>query len=243
MLDDGSLSWDSDQLSGLATRHPVLLIWEDAHWIDATSLELLDLIADRVQSIPVLAVISYRPEFRPRWARYTHVTSLVLNRLGRKQASAMIEHLTAGKALPRDVADQIVARTDGVPLFVEELTKTVLESGLLKDAGSHYAVAGALPSLAIPATLQDSLLARLDRLAPVKEVAQIGAVIGREFSYDLLAAAAPQSPETLRDALSDLVNAELIFGHGTPPYASYTFKHVLVQEAAYQSLLRSKRQQ
>jgi class 3 adenylate cyclase/tetratricopeptide (TPR) repeat protein len=233
----------ADQLPGLATVQPVLLIWEDAHWADPTSLELLDLVVDCVQSIPVLVIITFRPEFAARWTGYTHVTPLVLNRLSRKQAATMIQNVTSDKALPHEVFDQIIAKTDGVPLFVEELTKTVLESGLLKDAGNRYTLAGPLPPLAIPATLQDSLLARLDRLAPVKEVAQIGAVIGREFSYELLAAVTAQPPKALRQALADLVKSELVFGHGPPPYASYTFKHALVQDAAYGSLLRSKRQQ
>ena len=233
----------ANQLPGLAAVQPLLLIWEDAHWADPTSLELLDLVVDRVQSIPVLAIITFRPEFVARWTRHTHVTQLALSRLSRKQVATMIENVTPDKALPREVSDQIIAKTDGVPLFVEELTKTVLESGLLKDAGNRYTIAGPPLSLAIPATLQESLLARLDRLAPAKEVAQIGAVIGREFSYELLATVAAQPTGSLRQALEDLVRSELVFGHGPPPHTSFTFKHALVQDAAYWSLLRGKRQQ
>jgi predicted ATPase len=155
----------------------------------------------------------------------------------------MVERLAAGKELPGAVLEQVLARTDGVPLFVEELTKTVLESGLLIDLGDHFELAGPLAPLAIPASLQDSLMARLDRLAPVKEVAQIGAVIGREFSYELLAAVADRAEEELCAALDRLVSSELIFRHGTPPEAVYSFKHALVQDAAYQSLLKSRRQQ
>ena len=231
------------QLEGLAAKQPVLDVSEDAHWIDPTSLELLGRAVDRVQRLPVLLVITFRPDFAPRWTGYPHVTLLTLNRLGRRQVVALAERVAGGKALPAEVLAQIVAKTDGVPLFVEELTKAVLESGLLRDEGDRYALAGPLPALAIPATLHDSLMARLDRLASVKEVAQIGAALGREFSHELLAAVVPHSEERLRDALDQLVEAELVFRRGTPPEASYTFKHALVQDAAYESLLRSRRQQ
>jgi class 3 adenylate cyclase/predicted ATPase len=232
-----------EQLAGLARARPVLELYEDLHWVDPSTLELLDLLVERVRSLPVLAVLTYRPEFSPPWSGQAHVTSLPLNRLGRRQGAAIVERIAGDKPLPAEVVEQIVARTDGVPLFVEELTKTVLESGLLTDAGDRYELSGPLPPLAIPATLHDSLLARLDRLAPVKEVAQTAAVIGREFSQAVLAALSPLSEVELGAALDQLVAAELIFRRGTPPAATYSFKHALVQDAAYQSLLKSKRQQ
>ncbi len=232
-----------DQVAGLAARQPVMALYEDLHWSDPTTLELLDSAVGHIQSLPVLAVFTFRPEFRAPWIGFAHVTSLTLNRLNRRQSAVMVEKVTHGKALPSEVLEQIVAKTDGVPLFVEELTKTVIESDLLQDVGERYVLGGPLPPLAIPASLYDSLMARLDRLAPVKEVAQLGAVIGREFGYELLAAVSSLDDSKLRDALQQLVNAELLFRHGTPPHATYTFKHALVQDAAYASLLRGRRQQ
>lgn len=231
------------QVEGLAQRKPVLELIEDVHWIDPTSLELVERLIERVRSLRVLLVITFRPEFKPSWIGHPHVTSLTLNRLSRKSGCAMIERLTAGKTLPTEVLQQIVAKTDGVPLFVEELTKNVLESGLLREESGSYVLAGPLPPLAIPATLQDSLTARLDRLIPVKEVAQIGAAIGREFSYELLALVIPLRENELHEALARLEESELVFRRGTPPHATFNFKHALVQDAAYDSLLRSKRQQ
>ncbi len=231
------------QLEGLAVQKPVLMVLEDAHWLDPTSFELFSLIVDRLARLRVMLIVTYRPEFTPPWGGQRHVTTLTLNRLGRRHGAALIESITHGRSLPAMVVEQILARTDGVPLFVEELTKAVLELGLLTERGERYVLAGPLPPMAIPSTLHDSLLARLDRLALVKEVAQIGATIGREFSYELLAAVAPLGDRELRDALGQLVEAELIFRRGTPPQATYTFKHALVQDAAYQSLLRSRRQQ
>jgi tetratricopeptide (TPR) repeat protein len=219
------------------------MLFEDAQWSDPTSLELLDLIIDRVPSLPVLLVITFRPEFIPPWTGRPHVTSRGLNRLPPRQRAEMISGVTDGKALPQEIAAQIVDRTDGVPLFVEELTKAVVESGILTDAGDRYIAAGPVPALAIPATLQASLLARLDRLAPAREAAQIGAALGRQFSHELIAAVAPMSPAQLDDALAQLVGAELIYRRGVPPDAEYTFKHALVQDAAYGTLLRSRRQQ
>jgi predicted ATPase len=232
-----------EQLAGLAAQQPVLALYEDVHWIDPSTLEFLGLVIERVQRLPVLVLITSRSEFPPPWTGDAHVTSLTMSRLGRRQGADLVARVTGDKTLPAAIVDQIVARTDGVPLFVEELTKTVLESGLLADAGDHYELSGPLPPLAIPTTLHDSLMARLDRLAPIKEVAQIGAVIGREFSHELLAAVAPMSANQLCDALEQLVNSELVFRRGTLPEASYSFKHALVQDAAYQSLLKSKRQQ
>jgi class 3 adenylate cyclase/predicted ATPase len=232
-----------EQLAALAAQQPVLVSYEDVHWADPSTLELLDLVIERIPQLRVLALITFRPEFQPSWTGQAHVTTLTMSRLGRRQGADLVARVTGDKPLPAEIVEQIVARTDGVPLFVEELTKTVLESNLLEDAGDHYELRGPLPPLAIPATLHDSLMARLDRLAPVKEVAQIGAVFGREFSHELLAAVAPMSPNLLGDALDQLVSSELVFRRGIPPEATYSFKHALVQDAAYQSLLKSKRQQ
>ena len=232
-----------EQLQGLASRQPVLAIYEDVHWADPTTLELLDRVVEGVQRLPILIVVTFRPEFIPRWTGHGHVTALSLSRLGRRQGTAVIERITGGRLLPLEVLEQILAKTDGVPLFVEELTKAVLESGLLEDRGSHYELTGPLPPLAIPTTLQDSLMARLDRLAPVKEVAQIAACIGREFGHNLLKAVSPLDQDPLQHALNELLNAELIFRRGVPPNVAYTFKHALVQDIAHESLLRSKRQQ
>ncbi|MDA9489444.1 AAA family ATPase [Bradyrhizobium sp. CCBAU 11361] len=231
-----------DQVLGLAAHQPVLALYEDVHWADPTSLELLDLLIDRVQGAPVLVLITFRPEFEPSWTHYAHVTALTLSRLSRRQGAAMVARLSGGKALPPAVLDQIVAKTDGVPLFVEELTRTVLETNLLRDEGDHYALAGPLPPMAIPATLQESLLARLDRLAPAREVAQVAAAIGREFSHELLAIAAALPESELQAALDDLVGSGLVFRRGMPPQATYSFKHALVQDAAYATLVRATRQ-
>jgi class 3 adenylate cyclase/predicted ATPase len=232
-----------DQLEGLAAAQPVLLVYEDVHWIDPTTQELLGLTIERIQRLPVFLIVTFRPEFAPPWSGQPHVSLLALTRLGRRDGAAMVEEVVGAKALPDEVAAQIVAKTDGVPLFVEELTKTVLESGLLRDAGDRYELSGPLPPLAIPATLHDSLLARLDRLAPVKEVAQIGAALGREFPHALLAAVADRPDAELQTALDQLVASELVFRRGIPPEATYSFKHALVQDAAYGTLLKSRRQQ
>jgi class 3 adenylate cyclase/predicted ATPase len=231
------------QVEGLAARQPVLMLFEDAQWSDPTSLELYDLLIDRVPALRVLLIITFRPEFSPAWTGRPHVTLRALNRLAPRQRAEMIAGVTGGKALPEEIAAQIIDRTDGVPLFVEELTKAVVESGMLTDMGDRYAAAGPAAPLAIPASLQASLLARLDRLAPVREVAQIGAALGRQFSHELISAVAPIPPRQLDDALAQLVGAELIYRRGTPPDAEYTFKHALVQDAAYSTLLRSRRQQ
>jgi class 3 adenylate cyclase len=227
----------------LAQRQPVLMVFEDMHWIDPTSQEWLDVFVPRLQALPILLVITYRSEYTPRWAEQAHVTTLGLNRLGRRSGTELVLKVAGGEALPQEVLDQIVSHTDGVPLFVEELTKSVIESGLLLEADGQYTLHAPLPPLAIPTSLRDSLLARLDRLAPVKEIAQIGACIGREFSYELLAGVSTLSNEQLEQALGKLVEAGLVYRRGTPPDATYTFKHALVQDAAYDSLLKSKRQQ
>src|SRR6516225_7098516 len=219
------------------------MVWEDVHWSDPTTREVLDLVIDRVPTLRVLVILTFRPEFAPPWIGRPHVTMLMLNRLPRRQRAEMIAHVTGGKALPKDIAEQIIDRTDGVPLFIEELTKSVVESGIVAEDGDRYAAAGPVPSLAIPTSLHASLLARLDRLAPVREVAQIGAALGRRFSHELISAVAMMPQQQLDDALAQLVSAELIFRRGRPPDAEYTFKHVLVQDAAYSTLLRSRRQQ
>src|SRR5262249_41065456 len=231
------------QLTRLGPQQPVLMLFEDAHWIDPTSLELLILTVARAPQLPLLLVVTARPEFTPPWPADAHVTMLALAPLGRPEGMTLVQRSAGGKALPAEILEQILARTDGVPLFLEELTKTVIESGLLREEDGHYALDGALPPLAIPTTLHDSLMARLDRLAPVREVAQIGAAIGREFSYPLLSAVARQPDDRLKEALDKLVRAELVFGRGEIPEAVYTFKHALVQEAADASLLRGRRRQ
>ena len=231
------------QVEGLAARQPVLLVVEDAHWADPTSLELFDLIVERASRLPLLAIVTFRPEFMPPWVGRPQVTLISLNRLPRRLRAEMIAHLTGGKVLPQEIADQITDRTDGVPLFIEELTKAVVESGLLVETGDQYVATGPVTALAIPTSLQESLLARLDRLAPTSDVAQIAAALGRQFSHELISAVAAMPRQQLDDALAQLVNAELIFRRGTPPDAEYTFKHALVQEAAYGTLLRSRRQQ
>jgi class 3 adenylate cyclase len=228
---------------GLAKEVPVLALLEDAHWIDPTSLDVFGQLVHRLPSRRALLAVTFRPEFSVPWVGHAHVASLTLSRLGRPQALEMVDRIAGGKALPAEVLEQIAVKTDGVPLFVEELTKTVLESGLLRLCAGAYVLDESLGPLAIPSTLQDSLMARLDRLAPIKEIAQIGATIGREFSYRLLEAVSPVRGPALQDALGRLVEAELIHGHGTPPEATYTFKHALVQDTAYASLLRSRRQQ
>ena len=227
----------------MASRDPVLMVVEDVHWIDPSTLELLDLLIEHLRSARVVLVVTYRPEFDSPWGGHAHVTGLTLNRLSRRESAAMIARVAGGKALPEEVLGEIVAKTDGVPLFVEELTKTVLESDLLDDAGDRYVLSGPLPPLAIPASLQDSLMARLDRLASVKEVAQLAATLGRRFSHELLAAVSPLKGKELDDALSQLLSAGLIYRHGLPPDVTYEFKHALVQDAAYESLLRSRRRQ
>jgi predicted ATPase len=220
----------------------VYCAWEDLHWADPSTLELLTLFLEQVPTTRLLAVLTFRPEFLPPWWPRSHLTQLTLNRLGRQQVEAMVEKITGGKPLPREVVQQIVAKTDGVPLFVEELTKMVLESGLLTAADDHYELTGPLPPLAIPSTLRDSLMARLDRLATTREIAQVSATLGREFSYELLHAVSPLDEATLQQGLRQLVEAELVYQRGVPPQATYLFKHALIQDTAYQSLLKSTRQ-
>jgi predicted ATPase/class 3 adenylate cyclase len=227
----------------IAAQQPVLFVVEDLHWIDATTLEFLNLLVDQGPSARIFALFTFRPDFTPPWTGRSHLTHMTLPRLPRRQAAEMTGRMAHSKVLPVEVVEQVVARTDGVPLFVEELTKMVLESGLLQEREERYELAGPLPPLAIPTTLHDSLMARLDRLATVKSLAQLGATLGREFAYDLLQAVSPWDETTVRRGLQQLVEAEFLYQQGLPPQATYRFKHALIQEAAYQSLLRSTRQQ
>jgi TOMM system kinase/cyclase fusion protein len=226
----------------IAAQQPVLFVIEDLHWVDPSTLEFLNLLVDQGPTARVLALFTFRPDFSPPWTGRSHCTQVTVNRLLRRQAVEVIRQVAHGKALPAEVVEQIVAKTDGVPLFVEELTKMVLDAGLLEEQADHYALTGPLPPLAIPTTLHDSLMARLDHLAAVKGLAQLGATLGREFPYDLLQAVSPWDEGTLRRGLQQLVEAEFLYQQGLPPQATYRFKHALIQDAAYQSLLRSTRQ-
>ena len=236
---DALLAW----LWAEAQRQPVLMVWEDLHWADPSTLESLRLLVDQMPTSPILAVLTFRPEFVPPWTPRSHMTSLTLNRLERPQIEALARQQSGGKSLPPEVVAHIVAKTDGVPLFVEELTKMLLESALLREEAEQYTLTGPLSAVTIPTTLQDSLLARLDRLPTMREVAQIGAVLGREFAYEMLHALVTVDEPTLQEGLAQLVATELLYQRGRPPRATYTFKHALVQDAAYQSLLRRTRQQ
>ena len=236
---DALLAW----LLAEATRHPVLFIVEDLHWIDPSTLEFLTLLLAQEPMARLLTVLTCRPEFYPPWPLRAHVTLLTLSRLSHPQVGQMILRVTGDRTLPMEIVQQVVAKTDGVPLFVEELTKAVLESSFLQEVNGAYELTGLLPPLAIPATLHDSLMARLDRLSTVKTVAQLGAIIGRTFAYEVLQAVVPLDEATLQQGLRHLVEAELVYQRGLPPQATYMFKHALIQDAAYQSLLRSTRQQ
>jgi tetratricopeptide (TPR) repeat protein len=226
-----------------AERQPVLMLWEDLHWADPSSLEWLGLCIDQMPTARLLLVLTFRPEFHPPWPPWPQLTHLALNRFSVQQSTEMVARVAGGKALPAVVLQQIVAQTDGVPLFMEELTKTVLESDLLQAHEEHYQITGPLPPLAIPATLQDALMAQLDRLATVKVVAQLGATLGRTFTYEMLQAVSHLDELELWRSLVQLLKAEVLYQRGELPHATYTFKYALLQEAAYQSLLRSTRQQ
>ena len=228
------------QLAGLTRQRPALMIVEDAHWVDPTSLEVFGRTVDQIKTLPVLLIVTFRPEFNAPWAGRSHVTSLALNRLGEREAAAIIARIVGNKDLPADVTAEIVERTDGIPLFVEEMTKAVLEAES-EDEARQTAAAVPSPALAVPASLHASLMARLDRLGPAREVAQIGAAVGREFSHALLAAVIPKPEADLRSALDRLIDAGLLFRQGVPPHATYLFKHALVQDAAYGTLLREPR--
>lgn len=226
-----------------AEQQPVLMVWEDLHWADPSTLEFLGLVLAQTPTVPMLHVLTFRPDFSPPWPMRSHMTPLTLNHLERPQVEAMIVQLARGKALPSDVVQHIVAKTDGVPLYVEELTKMLLESDLLCEEAAHYVLTGPLSEVTIPATLHDALMARLDRVQTAKEVAQFAAVIGREFTYDVLRAITPHDEATLQASLTQLVEAELLYQRGRPPHARYLFKHTLIQDAAYASMLCSTRQQ
>lgn len=227
----------------LAAQQPLLLVMEDLHWVDPSTLEWLSLLVDQGPTSPILIVGTARPDFTPPWSGRAHCTQLTLTRLPERLVTTLVQHVAQGKALPAEVAAQLVAKTDGVPLFVEEMTKTILESGLLQEQEAGYVLTRPLPPLAIPVTLHDALLARLDRLGSAKGLAQLGSTLGREFSYALLQAVVPWDAETVQQELQQLVGAELLYQRGMPPQATYIFKHALIQDAAYQSLLRRTRQQ
>jgi class 3 adenylate cyclase/predicted ATPase/DNA-binding winged helix-turn-helix (wHTH) protein len=226
-----------------AAQNPVLFIVEDLHWIDSSTLELLNLFIDQEPTGGVLTLLTSRPEFHAVWNHSTRIASLTLGRLLPTQVEQVMDQISGGKRLPAVVRSEVVTKTDGVPLFVEELTKMVIESGFLREQADHYELMGPLPALAIPTTLHDSLMARLDRLGHAKEIAQLGATLGRTFLYELLRAVSAWDEARLQHALSQLVEAELLYQQGTPPHVSYAFKHALIQDTAYQSLLRRKRQQ
>jgi class 3 adenylate cyclase/predicted ATPase len=230
-----------EQLVGLAARQPVLLVLEDAHWIDPTTLEMIESALDQVAGSRVLLLVTARPTFSHGFGGHPIVTRLTLNRLGHAQTAAIMARIAGGKPLPEALVDEIAARTDGVPLYVEEMTKAVLEAGFLRATDDAYLLDGPLSRLAIPTSLHDSLMARLDRLQPVKEVAQTAAVIGRAFDHQTIAALSTLPEAELAEAMRRLVEAELIFRRGTPPDASYLFKHALVRDAAYESLLKVRR--
>jgi len=236
---DALVAW----LAAEAERQPVLVAWEDLHWADPTTLETLGLVIEQAPTVSMLHVLTYRPEFSPLWPQRSHMTPLVLNRLERPQVEALITQRAGGKPLPAEVVQHIVDKTDGVPLYVEELTKMLLASALLREEADQYVLTGPLHTVAIPDTLQDALMARLDQFDRAKEVAQLGAVLGREFPYELLQAVALQDEDTLQAGLAQLVAAELLYQRGRPPRARYIFKHALIQDAAYASLLKSTRQQ
>jgi class 3 adenylate cyclase/predicted ATPase len=228
------------QMEALTRQNPVLMMFEDAHWTDPTTLELFGRVVDRIRTLRVLLLVTFRSEFQAPWVGRPYVTALTINRLGERDISAMIDRVVGNKVLPANIRQDIIERTDGIPLFVEEMTKAVLEAG---SEGEAQRTAAAIPSptLAVPASLQASLMARLDRLGPAKEIAQIGAAIGREFSHALLAAVVGKPESELASALDRLIAAGLLFRQGVPPHATYLFKHALVQDTAYSTLLREPR--
>lgn len=236
---DALVAWMLEE----AERQPVLVVWEDLHWADPSTLENLGLVLDQSRTSAMLNLLTFRPEFVPPWPSRSHMTPLTLTRLERPQVEALLTHLARDKTLPAEVAEYIVARTDGVPLFVEELTTMLLESDVLRQEAERYTLTGPLAAVAIPTTLQDALMARLDRLPMSRELAQLGAVLGREFAYEMLRALASVEESLLQERLAQLVDTELLYQRGRPPCATYIFKHGLVQDAAYASLLKSTRQQ
>ncbi len=236
---DAIIAW----LIETAERGPVLMAWEDLHWADPTTLETLGMLIEQAPTAALLVVATYRPELTPPWPQRSHMIPITLNRLERPEVETMVGHLSGGRPLPAEVVDHIVAKSDGVPLYVEELTKAILGSGVLEARGEAYVLTGALAQLHIPETLQDSLMARLDRAPRLREVAQLGSVLGREFAYDMISALAGIEEEMLQSGLGQLVVDELLYQRGRPPRSRYLFKHALIQDAAYQSLLKRTRQQ
>jgi predicted ATPase len=228
------------QMEALSREKPVLMIFEDAHWTDPTSLEAFGRVVDSVRSLPVLLIVTFRPEFDPPWVGRPHVTALTLNRLAQRDIEAIIDSVVGNKLVPASIRQDIIERTDGIPLFVEEMTKAMLEAGS-EGAAQRTVASIPSPTLGVPASLQASLMARLDRLGSAKEVAQIGAAIGREFSHALLSAVVNKPEEELASSLDRLIHAGLLFRQGVPPQAAYLFKHALVQDAAYGTLLREPR--
>jgi class 3 adenylate cyclase/predicted ATPase len=229
-------------LQELADHQPVLFILEDLHWTDPTTLEFLNLVVEQIPTTSMLTLLTCRPTFQLSWSHRSYLTEITVNRLSQPQIERMIERITDEKRLPPEVRHLLVQRTDGVPLFVEEMTKAILESGQLKAVDEYYELTGSLSTFAIPATLQDSLMARLDRLVTAKAVAQYAAVIGRQFSYALLQAVSQLDEAMLQHELGRLVEAEIVYQRGVPPQSTYVFKHALIQDAAYASLLKSTRQ-
>ena len=229
---DAIVAW----LIEMAERTPVLMAWEDLHWADPTTLETLGMLIEQAPTAAMLVVATYRPELTPPWPQRSHMIPITLNRLERPEVETMVGHLAGGRPLPGEVVDHIVAKADGVPLYVEELTKAILGSGVLEARGDIYVLTGALAQLHIPETLQDSLMARLDRAPRLREVAQLGSVLGREFAYDMISALAGIEEDMLQSGLGQLVVDELLYQRGRPPRSRYLFKHALIQDAAYQSL-------
>ena len=227
----------------LTEHQPVLFILEDLHWTDPSTLELLTLLIDQTPTASLYMLLTCRPEFQPSWSHRSYLTEVTVHHLSREPITRMAVQIAGGKTFPNEILQQIIDKTDGVPLFVEEMTKVVLESGILQEVNGHYELTGSFSALAIPATLHDSLMARLDRLLTAKAVAQYAAVIGRQFSYELLHAVSQRDEATLQHELDRLVEAEIVYQRGVPPQATYTFKHALIQDAAYASLLKSTRQQ
>src|SRR5262249_41869766 len=229
-------------LQELAEHQSLLFIVEDVHWTDPTTLEFINLLIDQTPTASILVLLTCRPHFQPAWHHRSYLTEMMLNHLSHTQVAQIVAGMTDGKTFPAEVLQQIITKTDGVPLFVEEITKTLLESGQLRVVDGHYALIGSFSTCTIPATLHDSLMARLDRLVTAKAVAQYAAVIGRQFAYDLLQAVSQLDAITLQRELGRLVEAEIVYQRGVPPQATYTFKHALIQDAAYESLLKSTRQ-
>ncbi len=226
-----------------AKRQALLQVWEDLHWADPSTLELLGFLIEQVPAAPLLMVLTSRPDFAPPWSPRAYITPITLNRLEHLHTEALVARIAAMKSLPGEVVDHIVTKTDGVPLYVEELTKTILASNILSDTGEGLELTEPLSSLAIPGTLQESLMARLDQLPDIREVAQLGSVLGREFDYEMVQAIASIKEATLQNGLDQLVAAELLQQRGRPPRAKYIFKHALIRDAAYESLLKSRRRE